>query len=56
MSSLRLRPLQVWKRDQCLRHGVRFYSEHHVLSLVFDEGRCVGVVTYDPAEDGNKRR
>jgi len=33
--------------DQCLRHEVRFYSEHYVLSLVFDEERCVGVVTYD---------
>ncbi len=33
--------------DQCLRHQVRFYAEHYVLSLVFDEGRCVGVVTYD---------
>ena len=35
--------------DQCLRHRVRFYSEHYVLSLVFEEGRCVGVVTYDLA-------
>ena len=35
--------------DQCLRHEVRFYSEHYILSLVFDEGRCVGVVAYDLA-------
>ena len=35
--------------DQCLRHKVRFYSEYHVLSLVFDEARCVGAVTYDLA-------
>ena len=33
--------------DQCLRHQVKFYSEHYVLSLIFDERRCVGVVTYD---------
>ena len=35
--------------DQCLRSGVRFYGEHEVLSLVFEEGRCVGVVVYDLA-------
>jgi succinate dehydrogenase / fumarate reductase flavoprotein subunit len=35
--------------DQCLRHQVKFYSEHYVLSLVFEEGRCAGVVTYDLA-------
>ena len=35
--------------DQCLRHQVKFYSEHYVLSLVFEEGRCVGVVIYDLA-------
>lgn len=33
--------------DQCLRHRVKFYSEHYVLSLIFDEGRCSGVITYD---------
>ncbi len=33
--------------DQCLRHHVRFYSEHYLLSLVFDRERCLGVVTYD---------
>jgi succinate dehydrogenase / fumarate reductase flavoprotein subunit len=35
--------------DQCLRHRVKFYREHYVLSLVFAEGRCVGVVTYELA-------
>ncbi len=33
--------------DECLRHQVKFYSEHYVLSLVFEEGRCMGVVTYE---------
>jgi succinate dehydrogenase / fumarate reductase flavoprotein subunit len=35
--------------DQCLRHQVKFYSEHYVLSLVFGGNRCDGVVTYDLA-------
>ena len=35
--------------DQCLRHQVKFYSEHYVLSLILEEGRCKGVVTYDLA-------
>jgi succinate dehydrogenase / fumarate reductase flavoprotein subunit len=35
--------------DQCLRQGVKIYGEHYVLSLVFEEGRCRGVVTYDLA-------
>jgi len=35
--------------DQCLRHQVRFYSEYYLLSLVFEEERCSGVVTYDLA-------
>ncbi len=35
--------------DQCLHHQVKFYSENYVLSLVFDEGRCVGGVIYDLA-------
>ncbi|MCZ7402789.1 MAG: succinate dehydrogenase flavoprotein subunit [Candidatus Methanoperedens sp.] len=33
--------------DQCLRHQVKFYQEHYVLSLVFEEGKCSGLVTYD---------
>ena len=35
--------------DQCLRHQVKFYSEHYVLSLNFGGNRCDGVVTYDLA-------
>ncbi len=35
--------------DQCLRRGVKVYGEHYVLSLVMEEGRCRGVVTYDLA-------
>jgi succinate dehydrogenase / fumarate reductase, flavoprotein subunit len=35
--------------DQCLRHQVRFYAEHEVLSLVIEEGKCKGVVVYDLA-------
>ena len=38
--------------DQCLRQGVRIYGEHYVLSLVFEEGRCKGVVTYELASGG----
>lgn len=33
--------------DQCLRHHITFYSEHYLLSLIFEKDRCVGVVTYD---------
>jgi len=35
--------------DQCLHHHVKFYSEHYLLSLVFEKGRCRGIVTYDLA-------
>ena len=35
--------------DQCLRREVRFYSEHYLLSLALEEGRCAGVVTFDLA-------
>ncbi len=35
--------------DQAIRRNVKFYSEHYILSLVFDERRCAGVVTYDLA-------
>jgi succinate dehydrogenase / fumarate reductase flavoprotein subunit len=35
--------------DQCLRHQVKFYSEHYVLSLILEEGQCRGIVTYDLA-------
>ena len=33
--------------DQCLSHHVKFYQEQYVLSLVFEEGKCSGLVTYD---------
>ncbi len=35
--------------DQCLRHKIKFYSEHFLLSLIFEEERCVGAVIYDLA-------
>jgi succinate dehydrogenase / fumarate reductase flavoprotein subunit len=35
--------------DQAMRQNVKLYAEHYVLSLVFKEGRCTGVVTYDLA-------
>jgi succinate dehydrogenase / fumarate reductase flavoprotein subunit len=38
--------------DQCLRHQVKFYPEHYVLSLVFDRGRARGLVIYDLANGG----
>ncbi len=36
--------------DQCLRHQVKFYAEHYLLSLVMKGGRCTGVVIYDLAK------
>jgi succinate dehydrogenase / fumarate reductase flavoprotein subunit len=33
--------------DQCLRQKVKFYSEHYLLSLVFEGEKCVGLITYD---------
>jgi len=36
--------------DQCLRHRVKFYAEHYLLSLVMNEGRCAGIVIYDLAK------
>ena len=38
--------------DQCLRHQVKFYPEHYVLSLVFEGGGCMGLVIYDLANGG----
>ena len=32
--------------DQCLRHQIKFYPEHYLLSLVLDHKRYTGVVTY----------
>ena len=36
--------------EQCLKHGVRFYDEYFVLSLVVREQRCSGVVAIDIAK------
>ena len=33
--------------DQCLRKNIKFYEEQYVLSLIFEDGNCKGVVTYD---------
>ncbi len=33
--------------EQCVRHKIKFYPEHYVLSLIFDSGRCAGLVTCD---------
>jgi succinate dehydrogenase / fumarate reductase flavoprotein subunit len=33
--------------EQCVRHKIKFYPENYVISLIFDSGRCVGLVTYD---------
>jgi succinate dehydrogenase / fumarate reductase flavoprotein subunit len=33
--------------DQCLSHQVKFYQEHYVISLVFEDEKCAGLVTYD---------
>jgi len=38
--------------DQCSRRRVKFYQEHYVLSMVFDGGKCGGVVVYDLASGG----
>ncbi len=38
--------------DQCLRQKVKFYPEYYLLSLIFDEKKCVGVVTYDLPSGG----
>ena len=33
--------------DQCLRKNIKFYEEQYVLSLIFEDGKCNGVITYD---------
>ena len=33
--------------DQCLRKNIKFYEEQYVLSLIFEDGNCKGVITYD---------
>jgi len=35
--------------QQCLKHGVRFFDEYHMLDLVFQGDRCVGIVAYELA-------
>jgi succinate dehydrogenase / fumarate reductase flavoprotein subunit len=35
--------------EQCMRQGVRFFSEFHVLDIVIDDGRCTGVVAMEIA-------
>ncbi len=38
--------------EQCVKQGVRFYSEYYVLSLIIDEGNCLGVVAWDLINGG----
>jgi len=38
--------------EQCLKRGVRFYSEFLVVTLMVREGRCHGVVAWDVARGG----
>lgn len=38
--------------EQCVKKGVRFYSEFYVLDLVIREGVCRGVVAWDVARGG----
>ncbi len=35
--------------QQCIKHQVKFYSEFHVLDIVIEQGRCVGLVAYEIA-------
>src|SRR4249920_3492714 len=36
--------------QQCIKAGVRFYDEYHVVDLIEDEGRIGGVVAYRIAD------
>ncbi len=38
--------------EQCLKHGVRFYSEFQVISLILRDNRAVGVVAWDVVNGG----
>ncbi|MDP8287182.1 MAG: FAD-dependent oxidoreductase, partial [Candidatus Electryonea clarkiae] len=38
--------------EQCLKHGVHFYSEFQVLSLIFRDNRAIGVVAWDIVNGG----
>ncbi len=33
--------------EQCLRHGVKFYSEWYLLDLIIEDGICRGIVAMD---------
>ena len=33
--------------DQCLKHGINFYTEYHVTKLIHEDGEVKGVVAYD---------
>ncbi len=35
--------------QQCIKRGVRFFNEFHVLDLLMEDGRCAGVVAYELA-------
>ncbi|MFC2170693.1 succinate dehydrogenase flavoprotein subunit [Calditrichota bacterium] len=38
--------------EQCLKHGVHFYSEFQVLSLIYRDNRAIGVVAWDMVNGG----
>ncbi len=38
--------------EQCLKHGVHFYSEFQALSLIIEKGRVMGVVAWDTVNGG----
>ncbi|PIR38482.1 MAG: succinate dehydrogenase flavoprotein subunit [Alphaproteobacteria bacterium CG11_big_fil_rev_8_21_14_0_20_39_49] len=33
--------------QQSLKSGVRFFQDHFAMDLIFDSGKCIGVVTWD---------
>ena len=35
--------------EQCLQRDIKFFDEFHVLSLIIEDGRCCGVVSYELA-------
>ncbi len=36
--------------EQCIKNQVRFYNEYFVLSLIYEDGKCMGVVALDLAK------
>jgi len=38
--------------EQCLKHNVHFYSEYQALSLIYENGRAMGVVAWDMVNGG----